>query len=44
MEYRDVTVEPGQTFSLDFPPAFQARWIRFKANKAAVVTASLKYD
>jgi hypothetical protein len=44
MKYRDVMVEAGKTFSLDFPPAFQARWIRFKSNKPAVVTAWLEYD
>jgi hypothetical protein len=44
MKCRDVTVASGQTFSLDFPPAFQARWIRFRTNKAAVVTAWLRYN
>ncbi len=44
MVYREVKVKPGQTFSFDFPENFQARWIRFIADRDCRATALLKYD
>lgn len=43
MLYKEVTVEPGKSFNYTFPDSFQSRWIRFKTNQAAVVTAWLEY-
>lgn len=44
MMYKEVTVAAGETFEYEFPANFQSRWIRFTANKPAVVTAWLDYD
>lgn len=44
MLYKVVTVNPGVTFSMIFPDTFQARWIRFVAEKRCIVTAFLKYE
>jgi hypothetical protein len=43
MLYEEVTAEPGETFSHQFPVNFQARWIRFVADKNCSVTAWLEY-
>lgn len=43
MEYQRVTVAPGETYSHQFPDAFQARWIRFVADQNTSVTAFLEY-
>lgn len=44
MLYQEVVVEPGQTFKHNFSSNFQARWIRFVADKKCEATAWLKYD
>ncbi len=44
MTYQEVTVKPGETFTYDFPQEFEARWIRFAANKACTATAWLTYE
>lgn len=43
MEYAVYTVEPGKVFKQMLPTAFQARWIRFKADTQTKVTAWLEY-
>jgi len=43
MLYKEVTVEPGETFSHEFPESFQSRWIRFVADKNCSATAWLEY-
>ncbi|MGA0556280.1 hypothetical protein ACO2Q8_06505 [Larkinella sp. VNQ87] len=43
MPYKTVTVAPGKTVPFAFPKAFQARWIRFKTDKACTATAWLRY-
>jgi hypothetical protein len=43
MEYMEVEVEPGETFDHQFPDSFQARWIRFIADKDCQATAWLEY-
>jgi hypothetical protein len=44
MSYREVTVDPGQTWSYTFPDGFQARWIRLVASKSTTATAWLTYE
>lgn len=44
MLYQDVTVKPGETFEHIFPAHFQARWIRFVADKDCRATAWLRYE
>ncbi|HEY3370774.1 MAG TPA: hypothetical protein VGK10_07995 [Prolixibacteraceae bacterium] len=44
MTYQEVTVKPGESFTLAFPENFQSRWIRFTANKDCQATAWLKYE
>jgi hypothetical protein len=44
MTYREITVAPGETYAYTFPPHFQARWIRFTADRATVATAWLTYE
>lgn len=43
MNYKEVTVKAGETFNYTFPAGFQARWIRFSANKNCEATAWLTY-
>lgn len=43
MQYGEYTVEPKKEFKHEFPPAFQARWIRFKTNKDTTATTWLVY-
>lgn len=43
MSYKTITVAPGQTSSFQFPKAFQARWVRFKTDKACTATTLLEY-
>lgn len=43
MLYKEVTVKPGETFKHKFPDNFQARWIRFTADKNCTATAYLEY-
>ncbi len=44
MLYKSVTVDPGTPFSYSFPEGFQARWIRFSADKNCTATAMLVYE
>lgn len=43
MTYKKVTVKPNQVFNFTFPDAFQARWVRFVADKDCDATAWLSY-
>jgi hypothetical protein len=43
MLYKQVKVNAGETFKYDFPAGFQARWIRFVADKVCLVTTFLEY-
>jgi hypothetical protein len=44
MLYKEVNVSPGETFKYEFPDAFQARWIRFTADKDCKATTWLVYN
>ena len=44
MPYQEVTVKGGETFEHIFPAHFQARWIRFTADKPTKATAWLTYE
>ena len=44
MLYQEITVHPGESFRHRFPETFQARWIRFAADKNCSATAWLVYD
>ncbi|MBX3255983.1 MAG: hypothetical protein KF862_17745 [Chitinophagaceae bacterium] len=44
MRYKEITVQPGEVFRYEFPGNFQARWIRFVANKNCNATAWLTYE
>jgi hypothetical protein len=44
MNWKEITVAPGETFSYDFPKGFQSRWIRFVADKSCMATAWLVYN
>lgn len=43
MKYIEIKAEPGKEYTIDFPDHFQARWIRFTADKDCRATAWLKY-
>ncbi|WP_019991210.1 hypothetical protein [Rudanella lutea] len=43
MAYKTITVEPGKRVTHQFPAEFEARWIRFKADKACTATTLLEY-
>ncbi|MBD2756814.1 hypothetical protein [Spirosoma validum] len=43
MPYKTMTVTPGKTVSYEFPKNFQARWIRFKTDKACEASTLLQY-
>lgn len=43
MKYKQVAVNPNETFDFTFPSGFQARWIRFSTDKDCNSTAWLKY-
>ena len=43
MTYKEVEVKPNETFEYTFAPDFQARWIRFSANKNCEATTWLTY-
>jgi hypothetical protein len=43
MLYKEVKVNAGESFKYEFPAGFQARWIRFVADKDCVATAWLDY-
>lgn len=42
--YQSVTVQPGETFTYEFESPFEARWIRFRSDSKAHVTAWLEYQ
>ena len=44
MLYKEVSIKQGETFKYEFPENFQARWIRFVADKNCSATAWLKYE
>lgn len=44
MTYKEVAINPEVDFEHIFPDYFQARWIRFKAMNACVVTTILTYE
>ncbi|NND04911.1 MAG: hypothetical protein HKN87_00905 [Saprospiraceae bacterium] len=44
MNYLNVVLDPGQEFAHDFAGDFEARWIRFVANKDCQATAWLTYQ
>ncbi|OFX29433.1 MAG: hypothetical protein A2W92_13400, partial [Bacteroidetes bacterium GWA2_42_15] len=44
MRFMETTVNPGQKFKYEFPPSFQARWIRFSTNMDCTATAMLNYE
>ncbi|RAV29585.1 hypothetical protein [Sinomicrobium soli] len=41
--YKKITVPPGKTLKFRFPDHFQARWIRFSADKHCTATTFLTY-
>lgn len=43
MTYKSFTVAPGKTIDYEFPKDFQAKWIRFKTDKACEATTFLNY-
>lgn len=43
MLYQEIKVNPGETFKHEFPSCFQARWIRFTADRNCKATAFLNY-
>jgi hypothetical protein len=43
MDFMEVAVAPGKTYTYDFPQGFQSRWIRFIADKNCQVNAWLEY-
>ncbi|WP_053183939.1 hypothetical protein [Sunxiuqinia dokdonensis] len=44
MAYKEVLVQPGETFEYQFSESFQSRWIRFVADQDCQATAWLKYE
>ena len=43
MTYKEITVKPNETFEHTFATDFQARWIRFFADKNCKATTWLTY-
>ncbi len=43
MMYKEISVKPGETFKYTFPEDFEARWVRFVADKDCSATAYLEY-
>lgn len=43
MLYKEITLQPGEKFEHNFPEAFQARWIRFVADRDCIATTWLVY-
>ena len=43
-EYAKLTAKPGEKLAHSFPEGYSAKWVRFTADKAATVTAILRYD
>jgi hypothetical protein len=44
MKYQSIAVAPGEINTRILPETFQARWIRFSADKECMATAILKYE
>ncbi|MFC0320098.1 hypothetical protein [Olivibacter oleidegradans] len=44
IRYKSIKVRQGEKVDFDFPPSFQARWIRFKVDRDCVATAWLSYS
>jgi hypothetical protein len=44
MAYKTITVAPGKPSNFEFSKDFQARWIRFKADKACEASTLLRYN
>jgi len=44
MNWKELTVKPGETFTHKFSDLFQSRWIRFKTDKSCETTAWLDYQ
>ncbi len=44
MNWKEVTVKPGEIFTHKFSDSFQSRWIRFKTDKKCEATAWLDYN
>ncbi len=44
MNYKTISVGPGEEIEYVFPTSFQARWIRFSVNYPCEATAFLKYE
>jgi len=43
MDFTEFIIEPDKTFDYTFPEEFQARWIRFVADKECIASALLNY-
>lgn len=43
MLYKEVSVNPGEKYEHRFPDEFQARWIRFVADRNCLATAWMEY-
>jgi len=43
IKYKDFLVKPGAKKNYQFPDNFEARWIRFRSDRNAIVTAWLDY-
>ncbi|MEZ0483080.1 hypothetical protein [Fibrella aquatica] len=43
MTYKTITVAPGKPVTHTFPTDFQARWVRFRTDKACTATTLLEY-
>lgn len=43
-KYQDLTVSSEQTSTHNFPPAFNAHWVRLKANSDTIATATFIYN
>lgn len=43
MKYKEVAIQPGETYQHEFPQGFEARWVRFVADKTTKATAWLEY-
>ena len=44
MKYHEFRVEPGKTFTFQFPEGFHGRWIRFRTDTDVNATAWLEYQ
>ena len=44
VEYQQFEVPAGEHVNHDFPAAFEARWIRFKVDRACTATSWLEYN